>query len=175
MNPRLSVLIGDHVHRRGRDLLRRPARVRRPRGLRRRHDAAVPVGRNDVAVLRAAGRLAARRVATDRTARPAMDKLWTDLLTFINQLVSPDWGALVALVPILLVLLVVALRGLADRAVRECGPDTPRQAPSAPEAAGRRPRRGNIVVAGPRPPSGCSSLLAGFVFKGWVSSPAWSS
>jgi plastocyanin len=35
-----------------------------------------------------------------------MDQLWSSLLQFIGQLVSPDWGALVALVPILVLLLV---------------------------------------------------------------------
>ena len=27
-------------------------------------------------------------------------QLWTDLLNFIDQLVSPDWGGLIALLPL---------------------------------------------------------------------------
>ena len=33
-------------------------------------------------------------------------QLWTDLLNFIDQLVSPDWGGLIALLPVGLALLI---------------------------------------------------------------------
>src|SRR5687768_11262639 len=36
-----------------------------------------------------------------------IDELWTGILRFIETLVSPDWGALVALLPLSLVALIV--------------------------------------------------------------------
>ena len=34
--------------------------------------------------------------------RTPMEQLWTNLLDFIDKLVSPDWGALIALLPVAL-------------------------------------------------------------------------
>jgi plastocyanin len=96
-----------------------------------------------------------------------MDQIWTSLLQFINQLVSPDWGALVALVPILLALLVLLYLVWTMLRFARAGPT----------------RRGKRRVT-PRPPAGLHAaerswspvlaaigvffLFAGLVFKGWV-------
>jgi plastocyanin len=94
-----------------------------------------------------------------------MDRIWGDLLQFINQLVSPDWGALVALVPLGLVGLVgLYLVWLMIRYAK-AGPT----------------RRGKRRMT-PRPPAGvhaaeqswapiiasvaCVALLFGIVLKG---------
>jgi plastocyanin len=96
-----------------------------------------------------------------------MDKLWTDLLTFINQLVSPDWGALVALVPISLVLLVVAYVAWLIVRYANAGPTRrgKRRLPPKPPPGVHAAETSWAPVLGA---IGSFALLAGFVFKGWV-------
>ena len=66
-----------------------------------------------------------------------MDQIWTSLLQFINQLVSPDWGALVALVPIGVVLLVALYLVWIVTRFAKAGPT--RRGKAAADARGRPP------------------------------------
>jgi plastocyanin len=96
-----------------------------------------------------------------------MDQLWTDVLTFINRLVSPDWGALVALVPILLLLGVVAYLAWIVVRYMKAGPTrrgkrrlTPVPPPGVHAAEGSL---APVLAA-----IGSFALFYGFVFKGWA-------
>jgi plastocyanin len=95
-----------------------------------------------------------------------MDKLWTDLLTFINQLVSPDWGALVALVPISILLLVVGYVAWLARRYFNAGPTRRgkrRLTPKPPPGVHAAETSWAPIIAA----IGCFALLYGLVFKGW--------
>ncbi len=96
-----------------------------------------------------------------------MDQLWTNILNFVNQLVSPDWGSLVALIPLVLLLGVLAF--VAWLVVR---------------FATAGPTRRGIRKVSPRPPAGVHAaapsyapvigaigvflLFYGIIFQGWV-------
>jgi len=97
----------------------------------------------------------------------SIEAIWTDLLTFINQLVSPDWGSLVALVPILLVLLVGLY--LVWLLVRFMGAGPTRRgkrrlAPRPPPGVHAAEASWAPVLAA----VGCGGLMYGLVFSGWV-------
>jgi plastocyanin len=95
-----------------------------------------------------------------------MDQLWTSLLNLIDQLVSPDWGSLIALVPLGLLLVIVAF--LLWVVMRYAG--------AGPKRRGKR-------RLPPRPPAGVHAaetswapvlaalgavgLLGGLVYRGW--------
>jgi len=95
-----------------------------------------------------------------------MEQLWSSLLEFINQLVSPDWGALVALIPLALAALVLLY--LAWTLVRFTR--------AGPRRRGRRPKpRAPAGVHMPGPSyspflaaGAMAVLLYGLVFGGWV-------
>ncbi len=60
---------------------------------------------------------------------------WDSLLEFISKLVSPDWGALVALIPLALAALVVAYLGWVMRRALTAPPTRTRPLPAAPMPA----------------------------------------
>jgi len=60
---------------------------------------------------------------------------WDSLLEFISKLVSPDWGALVALIPLALAALVVAYLGWVMRRALTAPPTRTRPLPAAPTPA----------------------------------------
>ncbi len=96
-----------------------------------------------------------------------MDKLWTDLLTFINQLVSPDWGALIGLVPLALALLIVAYLAWLVVRYANAGPTRRgkrRLPPKPPPGVHAAETSWAPLVAA----IGCFGLLYGIVFAGWV-------
>ena len=96
-----------------------------------------------------------------------MDKIWSDLLAFVNQLVSPDWGSLVALVPILLVLAVALYLVWLLVRLTHAGPTRRGKRRLAP-----RPPAGVHAAETSRAPVlaavGCFVLFYGLVFKGWL-------
>ena len=96
-----------------------------------------------------------------------MDKLWTDILTFINQLVSPDWGALVALVPILLLLSVAGYVAWLVVRYWNAGPTRrgKRRLPPKPPHGVHAAEASWAPVLGAL---GCAVLFFGIVFHGWV-------
>ena len=57
---------------------------------------------------------------------------WSSFLDFVNKLVSPDWGALVALVPLALAVLVVGYLGWVARRALTAPPTRTRPLPTAP-------------------------------------------
>jgi plastocyanin len=61
---------------------------------------------------------------------------WDSLLEFLNKLVSPDWGALVALIPLGLAVLVVGYLGLVARRALTAPPTRTRPLPAAPTPSG---------------------------------------
>ena len=67
---------------------------------------------------------------------------WDSLLEFLNKLVSPDWGALVALIPLALAVLVVGYLGWVARRALSAPPTRTRPLPAAPTPA-------NIHMPGP--------------------------
>jgi plastocyanin len=60
---------------------------------------------------------------------------WDSLLEFISKLVSPDWGALIALIPLALAALVVAYLGWVMRRALTAPPTRTRPLPAAPTPA----------------------------------------
>lgn len=96
-----------------------------------------------------------------------MDQIWTGILEFINQLVSPDWASLIALVPLLLALLLGLYLAWLIARYANAGPK----------------RRGKSRME-PRPPAGVHAaerswapviaavallgLMYGLVLGGWV-------
>jgi plastocyanin len=60
---------------------------------------------------------------------------WDSLLEFLNRLVSPDWGALVALIPLALAALVVGYLGWVMRRAVTAPPTRTRPLPAAPTPA----------------------------------------
>jgi plastocyanin len=96
-----------------------------------------------------------------------MDQIWTNILVFIGQLVSPDWGSLVALVPLLLVLLVGLYLVWTVVRFMHAGPTRRgkrRLEPRPPAGVHAAERSWAPVLAA----IGCFLLLAGLVFRGWV-------
>jgi plastocyanin len=61
---------------------------------------------------------------------------WDSLLDFLNKLVSPDWGALVALTPLGLAVLVVGYLGWVARRALTAPPTRTRPLPAAPTPSG---------------------------------------
>jgi plastocyanin len=61
---------------------------------------------------------------------------WDSLLEFLNKLVSPDWGALVALIPLGLAVLVVGYLGWVARRALTAPPMRTRPLPAAPTPSG---------------------------------------
>jgi plastocyanin len=96
-----------------------------------------------------------------------LDKFWTSILDFTSKLVIPDWGALVALIPLALLVLVVlwllatayrfATIGPQQRGRRRLTPIPP------PGIHAPGPSFAPIVAA-----IGLSLLLFGLVFGGWL-------
>ena len=93
-------------------------------------------------------------------------QLWTDLLNFIDKLVSPDWGGLIALLPLGIALLVVlyvvwvVLRFATAPPTRRGPGRRPPQAPSGIHMPG--PSWAPIFAA-----VGLLFLFYGLVFHGW--------
>src|SRR5438552_15314699 len=95
-----------------------------------------------------------------------MDKLWTDLLTFINQLVSPDWNALIGLIPLSVLGLVVLYLVWVTRRFAMAGPTQRRPViRRQPPASFHAPPPSYAPVLGA---IGTALLLFGLVFHGWV-------
>jgi plastocyanin len=96
-----------------------------------------------------------------------LDQLWSSILQFVNQLVSPDWGSLVALMPLAIVLLVVAFVvwllirwatvGPKRRGMRRLPPRPP---------AGVHAAEGSWAPI--RAAAGAFVLFYGIIFGGWV-------
>ena len=86
---------------------------------------------------------------------------WDSLLEFLNKLVSPDWGALVGLIPLALAALVVgylgwvirrALSGATHADPAASGGADAGPHPHARPEPGAAPRRGRVRLLLPRPP-----------------------
>ena len=67
---------------------------------------------------------------------------WDSFLEFVNKLVSPDWGALVALIPLAVAVLVVGYLGWIARRALTAPPTRTRALPAAPMPA-------NVHMPGP--------------------------
>lgn len=96
-----------------------------------------------------------------------MEKIWTDILQFLNQLISPDWGALVALVPLLLAIGVVLYIVWIVLRFAKAGPTRRgkrRLQPRPPAGVHAAEQSWSPVFAA----VGCAVLFFGIVFKGWV-------
>lgn len=96
-----------------------------------------------------------------------LNDLWSRLVAWTGTLVAPDWGALVALIPLLLLLVVGAFTAVTSVRWARIGParrGPGRQLPVGPD--GRSPRSpvlGPLVLA-------VGSFIAAF---GVVAGPAW--
>ena len=95
-----------------------------------------------------------------------IEQAWTSFLDFISQFVIPDWGGLIALLPVFLTILIVLWfvrtiyvhATIGPRRVRE-----PRQKPAAPEGLHMPgPTYGPIYVG-----AATFFLFLGLVFGGW--------
>jgi plastocyanin len=96
-----------------------------------------------------------------------IQQLWTGILDFLSKLVIPDWGALVALLPVILLALIVGWVVFLLRAYRSVGP---RERGSGPRA--RVPPSG-VHAPGPSfapvfTGIGGALVFFGIVFGGWV-------
>ena len=95
-----------------------------------------------------------------------MDQIWTNILQFIGQLVSPDWGSIVALVPLLLVLVVGLYLAWTVVRFMNAGPThrgKRRLAPRPPAGVHAAERSWAPLLAS----IGCFVLFYGLVFRGW--------
>ena len=84
-------------------------------------------------------------------ARPMLEELWNSILELTAQFVIPDWGALIALVPVFIFVLVV-LSSSSGRSSGSSGRRSPRRGkPGGPAAdTARVPHARALVVADPR-------------------------
>jgi cupredoxin-like protein len=96
-----------------------------------------------------------------------LDKIWTSILDFTSKLVIPDWGALVALIPVAIAAIVVLWLLMTVRRFATMGPASrgrSRITPVPPpgiHAPG--PSYAPVLAA-----VGLFLLLAGLVFGGWL-------
>ena len=95
-----------------------------------------------------------------------LEDIWNWFLEVTAQLVTPDWGALVSLMPIAIMALVVVWLIWIVPPVPQPAAGPPRQDPARPSHAGRDPHARAVVVArssrrsGPRCSSGASCMAA---------------
>jgi plastocyanin len=96
-----------------------------------------------------------------------MDQLWTDVLRFIEKLVSPDWSALIALLPLALAGFVGLYIVWTLRRFMGAGPTRrgPRRITPAPPSGIHMPGPSYAPIIGS---VGVAFLLAGLVFGGVV-------
>jgi plastocyanin len=96
-----------------------------------------------------------------------LQELWTQILDVLSKLVIPDWGALVALLPVILLILIVAwmlfvLRQYSRVGPRERGPG-PRQAVAPKGVHAPGPSWAPIFTG-----VGGALVFFGLVFGGWM-------
>ena len=98
-----------------------------------------------------------------------IEELWSDLIEFTSQFVIPDWGALIALLPVLLLIPVFLYITWTIYRLATAGPKRTRQAAPAPRRAGRHPHARSVVRAVRRRRSGVFLLVFGLVAGGiWL-------
>ena len=97
-----------------------------------------------------------------------IEQAWDALLDFASQFVIPDWGGLIALLPVFIVILVVLFFARVIYVYATIGP----QAGPRPAGAARSPRPASTCRARRTPRSSPRSasffLFLGLVFPGWL-------
>ena len=95
-----------------------------------------------------------------------LEELWNGILDLATQFVIPDWGALIALLPIFVLVLIVAVLGRTFARLLTAKPARRGQGPDRAADACRHPHAGSVARRRSSPRSGAALLFLGLVFEG---------
>ena len=95
-----------------------------------------------------------------------IQQAWNSLLDFISQFVIPDWGGLIALLPVFIGIVVILFFARMIYVYATIGPSRVRAARRKPVAPGGRPHAGPDLLARSSRRSATFLLFAGIVFGG---------